>query len=209
MALGKSIFEEQINNLKSFIEINIKNKGPESSVVFATLVVKKTIEILYTASYAYSNKLYDVLFSLIRMLQDNCLAIEAASELGFKSYMTYIGNNEPINTKTIPPKFRDNNPLNPDNLMTDGHLRDMVDKKYKGFGYLYKTTSRSIHFNGQSFNLIMRKKENGNKELYFEVGNKGQEYKEKFSWASDTIVKLSKIIFDMLHNAQELDLLTK
>lgn len=209
MALGKSIFEEQINNLKSFIEINIKNKGKEPAVVFATLVVKKTIEILYTASYAYTNKLYDVLFSLIRMLQDNCLAIEAASELGFKSYMTYIGNNEPINTKTIPPKYRDNNPNNPNNLMTDGHLRDMVGKRYKGFSNLYRATSRSIHFNGQSFNLIMRKNEDDKRELYFEIGNKGQDYKEQFQNAVNIIITLSKIIFDMLHNSPELDLLTK
>ena len=210
MALGKSVFQEQINNLKTFTEINIRNMdNQDPALIFASMVTKKTIEILYTASYAYTNRLLDVLFSMIRLLQDNCLAIESAKELGFLTYIKCIQVNQPINLQTIPEKYRDNNPNNPQNLMTDGHVRDMIGKQYKGFINVYRFTSKSVHFNGQSFNLIMIPDEDGKRKLTFEIGNKEKFFEKNFIWAKSTIITLAKIIFDMLQKTPELGLLTK
>ena len=210
MALGKSVFQDQINDLKTFTEINIRNMdNQDPALIFAKMVTKKTIEILYTASYAYTNRLLDVLLSMIRLLQDNSLAIESAKELGFKTYIKCLIDNKPINLQPIPEKYITNNPNNPQNLMTDGHVRDMIGKQYKGFINVYRFTSKSVHFNGQSFNTILIPDEEGNKKLTFGIGNKEKYLEKNFIWSKATIETLAKIIFDMLQKTPELGLLTK
>ena len=155
-------------------------------VVFAGMIIKKALDILDAATYAIKKYNITVQISLLRLLCDNCLAIQSAKELGLKQLMDMIQNNERVNNIMI----------DEEQNMSDGYLKRLVANDYPGFDKVYKFACDSVHFSKQAMASSFVKDKNGNVTPHIEVGNKG--LKEAIIQNNSAMITVSKIMLDML-----------
>lgn len=174
-----SKMQDFINNLYSI------NKTMSREVVFAAMIVKKTIDILKTAEFTLKKYIISVQISLLRLLCDNCLAIQAALEIGLPHMMDIIINNQRVNNIEV---FESQN-------MTDGYLKKLVAKEYKGFDKLYNFACEGVHFSKQALSGAFKDK-GGKISMNIEVGNK--ELKDELIANNNQMIVLCKVIMDML-----------
>jgi len=155
-------------------------------VVFAGMIIKKTLDILDAAEAAIKKYNITVQISLLRLLCDNCIAIQSVKELDLKTVMDMIQNNERVNTIMI----------DEEQNMSDGYLKRKVAIDYPGFDKVYKFACDSVHFSKQAMASSFIKDKDGNILPHFEVGNK--EMKNIILQNNNSMVTVSKIILDML-----------
>ncbi len=167
---------------------HIKNKynAMSKETLFAGMIIKKTIEYLETGAYVYRKKLINVQISLIRLLCDNCLAIESCNELGLQSVIDLIQNGEKVSSIM----------LDEEQNMSDGYLKRKVADKYKGFDRLYKFACDSVHFSTQTVKSVLEVDPNGRQSINVSVSS--PELQEELKANYQSMLVLSKIILDML-----------
>lgn len=157
-------------------------------VVFAGMIIKKTLDILDASEAAIKKYNITVQISLLRLLCDNCLAIQSVKELGLKTVMDMIQNNERVNNVMV----------DEEQNMSDGYLKRKVAVDYPGFDKVYKFACDSVHFSKQAMASSFIKDKDGNVLPHFEVGNK--EMKNTIYQNNNSMITVSKIILDMLKN---------
>lgn len=179
--------EDMKNYLQEFVKaVYIKYNGITKEVAFTGMIVKKTVDILTSAEFVYKKNIITVQISLLRLLCDNCLAIESAIELGIPMVMNIIENNQRVNDVLI----------DEENYMTDGYLKRKVAEQYPGFDKLYRFASESVHFSSQAITSAFITDNDGKQKLSVKEGN--PELKEELKSNQDSMITLSKIIIDML-----------
>ena len=155
-------------------------------VVFAGMILKKSLDILDSAENALKKYNITVQISLLRLLCDNCLAIQSVKELGLKTVMDMIQNNERVNNYMV----------SEEQNMSDGYLKRLVDETYPGFGRVYKFACDSVHFSKQAMATTFVKDKDGHITPHVEVGNK--ELKDSLISNNGSLITVAKIILDML-----------
>lgn len=172
----------------SFMEALLKyyKNALTREVVFAGMITKKTIDILDASMFALKKYNITVQISLLRLLCDNCLAIQSVKELGLKSVMDMIQNNERVNNVMV----------DEEQNMSDGYLKRKVKEDYPGFDKVYKFACDSVHFSKQAMASSFIKKSDGSVVPHFEVGNK--EMKDSIIQNNNSMLTVAKIILDML-----------
>lgn len=177
--------KEKINSFMDALAKYYKNNLTRE-VVFAGMILKKTLDILDSSENALKKYNITVQISLLRLLCDNCLAIQSVKELGLKTVMDMIQNNERVNNYMV----------SEEQNMSDGYLKRLVDETYPGFGKVYRFACDSVHFSKQAMATTFVKDSNGNVTPHVEVGNK--ELKESLISNNGSVITVSKIIIDML-----------
>ena len=180
--------EEMKNKFISFSEFILKenNNHLTKEVVFAGMIIKKTIDILDASCDALKKYNVNVHISLLRLLCDNCLAIQSVKELSVETVMDMIQNNERVNNVKI----------DEEQNMSDGYLKKKVSMTYPGFDKVYKFACDSVHFSKQAMTSSFITEKDGKYKPHFEVGNK--EMKDVIFQNNNSLIKVSKIILDML-----------
>ncbi len=156
-------------------------------VAFSAMIIKKAIDIIDTAKYALKKYNITIQISLLRLLCDNCLAIEAAKEIGLSRYVEMVNNGERVSDIIVDPETEQN--------MSDGYLKKNVAKEYKGFDKLYNFACESVHFSKQAMANAFTKNEDKVK-INIEVGNKNQ--KDIIVKNNAQMIVLCKVIKNML-----------
>ncbi len=171
-------------------EVEKRHAPLSREVVFSAMIIKKSIDILSVAKYCISNYIITVQISLLRLLCDNCLAIQSVLELGLVKVMDLINNNERVSSIMI----------DDEQNMSDGYLKRKVSLSYPGFDRLYNFACDGVHFSKQAlcgaFNMSDDIKSNvtiGNKELSNEIISN-----------NDSMITLCKVILSMLKNIKGL-----
>ncbi len=154
-------------------------------VVFAGMIIKKTMDILSMSSYALKNYIISVQISLLRLLCDNCLAIQSAIELGVKQVIDLITSNQKVSSVMI----------DEEQNMSDGYLKRLVSKSYSGFDKLYNFACEGVHFSKQALSSAFSE-ENGKISMNIRVGNK--ELKKEIIYNNSQMLVLCRVIIDML-----------
>ena len=154
-------------------------------VMFSAMIIKKTIDNLTCAKYVLRNSIATVQISLLRLLCDNCLAIESAKELGLERMMELIKNNEQVNQIMI----------DDEQNMSDGYLKRQVSLRFPKFDKIYRFACEGVHFSQQALSFAFEKTENGAK-LNMNPGNK--DMKETMLSVNNNIVIVTNIIGSML-----------
>jgi len=116
---------------------------------------------------------------------DNCLAIEAAIVLGLEKYINMLNNNEHISNIMI----------DEEQNMSDGYLKKLVAKNYKGFDKLYNFACESVHFSKQALGSTFIDND-GKISINVKPGNK--EMKDEMIQNNKQLITLCKVILDML-----------
>lgn len=167
------------------LSITINKNFPIKSryAVFANMIIKKSIDILTTAKFVVKNNIITVQISLLRLMCDNALAIEAATILGVDEMMDMI--NEGVRPSSVM--------IDEENNMSDGYLKSCVSKKYNGFSRLYNFACDAVHFSKQTVLGIMQTLENDSE---IKAGN--PELKQNIIQNNQQMITLSKVIIDML-----------
>lgn len=155
-------------------------------VVLSAMIIKKTIDILATSKYVIKHYIVTVQISLLRLLCDNCLALESVELLGIVKYMDMINNNEQVNQIMI----------DEEQNMSDGYLKRKVSEKYKGFDKLYKFACEGVHFSKQAIGSSFVNSSDGNMTINIEPGNK--ELKDVVISNNQAMLKVCNVIIDML-----------
>lgn len=176
---------ENLNNFMIAISKNYRNKLTRE-VLFSGMVIKKTIDILETSKYVLRNYLITVQTSLLRLLCDNCLAIQSVKELDLKTVMDMIENKQQVNQVMV----------DDEQNMSDGYLKRKVSESYQGFDRLYKFASQGVHFSNQTLASILSYDKDNNIKLNVSVGNK--ELKEEVINNNERMITLTKIIIRMI-----------
>ena len=179
--------DDMINLLEGFMS-KIYDKYNELSreVVFSAMIIKKTIDILWTAKHTLKDSIITVQISLLRLLCDNCLAIQSVYELDLKTVMDMMNNNQKVNTIMI----------DSEQNMSDGYLKRKVSEKYNGFDKLYRFACEGVHFSKQALGGAFKEDKNGKIRMTMTPGNK--ELKEELIMNNKSMITLSKVIMDML-----------
>ncbi len=179
--------DDMINLLEGFMS-KIYDKYNELSreVVFSAMIIKKTIDILWTAKHTLKDGIITVQISLLRLLCDNCLAIQSVYELDLKTVMDMMNNNQKVNTIMI----------DSEQNMSDGYLKRKVSEKYNGFDKLYRFACEGVHFSKQALGGAFKEDKNGKIRMTMTPGNK--ELKEELIMNNKSMITLSKVIMDML-----------
>jgi len=160
-------------------------------VVFTGMIIKKSIDIISTAEYVFKNNIITVQISLLRLLCDNCLAIESAFQLGLDKLMETIIQNQRVNQIIIDEETGD--------TMTDGYLKRLVADDYPGFDKVYKFACEGVHFSKQTIRGTFGDNLKGSfdiSSINFKPGN--PELKEELAQNNKSMVTICKIIIDML-----------
>lgn len=157
-------------------------------VILSAMIIKKTIDILFMSKTALKNYIITVQISLLRLLCDNCLALESVLELGLVKYMDMINNKEQVNQIM----------LTEDQNMSDGYLKRQVSQKYPGFDKLYRFACEGVHFSKQTLGGVLKKDINDNLIIDVEAGNK--ELKDVIFSNNNSMMTICKVIIDMLKN---------
>lgn len=174
------------NDFENFVDIIYKKHcSTNREVIFAAMIIKKTNDILEMAKYALKNSIISVQISLLRLMCDNCLAIQSAKELGLEKYVEMLDNNIKINTIMV----------DEEQAMSDGYLKKLVAKNYKGFDKLYNFACEGVHFSKQALTSTIIK-ENEKLRLNIKPGNK--EMKKEIISNNNQMITLCKVIKDML-----------
>lgn len=177
----KEAFDSFMNSIYKYHKNSLTRE-----VVFAGMIIKKALDIIDAAIYSIKKYNITVQISLLRLLCDNCLAIQSAKELGLKALMDMIQNNERVNNIMI----------DEEQNMSDGYLKKLVAKDYPGFDRVYKFACDSVHFSKQAMASSFVKDKNGNVTPHIEVGNK--ELKDAIVQNNNAMITVCKIILDML-----------
>lgn len=162
-----------------------KHNSANKQVIFAAMIIKKANDILNTAIHTLKGYVISVQISLLRLMCDNCLAIQSAMELGLDKYIEMIDSNQKINTIMV----------DDEQAMTDGYLKRLVAKTYKGFDRLYNFACEGVHFSKQALTSTIIK-ENDTLKLNIKPGNK--ELKKELISNNGQMITLCKVIKDML-----------
>lgn len=160
-------------------------------VVFTGMIIKKSIDIISVAEYAFKNNIITVQISLLRLLCDNCLAIESAYLLGLDKFMELIMANQRPNQVIINEETEE--------TMSDGYLKRMVAEDYPGFDRVYKFACEGVHFSKQTIKGTFGDSVNGAFDITsinFKPGN--PELKEELVQNNKSMITICKIIIDML-----------
>ena len=160
-------------------------------VVFTGMIIKKSIDIISVAEYAFKNNIITVQISLLRLLCDNCLAIESAHLLGLDKFMELIMANQRPNQVVINEETEE--------TMSDGYLKRMVAEDYPGFDRVYKFACEGVHFSKQTIKGTFGDSVNGSFDITsinFKPGN--PELKEELVQNNKSMITICKIIIDML-----------
>ncbi len=160
-------------------------------VVFTGMIIKKSIDIISVAEYAFKNNIITVQISLLRLLCDNCLAIESAHLLGLDKFMELIMANQRPNQVIINEETEE--------TMSDGYLKRMVAEDYPGFDRVYKFACEGVHFSKQTIKGTFGDSVNGTFDITsinFKPGN--PELKEELVQNNKSMITICKIIIDML-----------
>ena len=106
--------EAMQKQLQEFMDrIYARHGSLTREVVFAGMIIKKTMDILSVSAYALKNYIISVQISLLRLLCDNCLAIQSALELGLKQVIDLITNNQKVSAVMV----------DEEQNMSDGYLK--------------------------------------------------------------------------------------
>lgn len=174
------------NDFEHFMDlIYRKHDSANKQVIFAAMIIKKANDILNTAIHTLKGYVISVQISLLRLMCDNCLAIQSAMELGLDKYIEMIDSNQKINTIMV----------DEEQAMTDGYLKRLVAKTYKGFDKLYNFACEGVHFSKQALTSTIIK-ENGTLKLNIKPGNK--DLKKELISNNGQMITLCKVIKDML-----------
>lgn len=160
-------------------------------VVFTGMIIKKSIDILSVAEYAYKNNIITVQISLLRLLCDNCLAIESGILLGLDKLMEIIMTNQRVNQIIINEETEE--------TMNDGYLKRMVAEDYPGFDKVYKFACEGVHFSKQTIKGTFKENINNKFDIScinMKPGN--PELKEELAKNNKAMITIAKIIIDML-----------
>lgn len=178
--------ESMHKELQKFMDnVYLHHKSFTREVVFAGMIIKKTMDILSTASYTLKNNIISVQISLLRLLCDNCLAIQSAIELGLKEVIDLITNNQKVSNIMV----------DEEQNMSDGYLKRLVSKTYPGFDKLYNFACEGVHFSKQALGSAFNE-ENGKISMNIKVGNK--ELKDEIIYNNSQMITLCKVIMAML-----------
>ncbi len=178
--------DKLISDMQMLMKFIYKQIGEfDNRVMFSAMIIKKTIDNLTVAKYVLRNNLITVQISLLRLLCDNCLALESANELGLSKVMEIISNNEQVNQVMI----------SEEQNMSDGYLKRKVSDKFNKFDKIYRFACEGVHFSKQALSFAFLKTENGVK-LNVEPGNK--DLKDKMITINNNIVVVTNIIGSML-----------
>lgn len=131
------------------------------------------------------NYIISVQISLLRLLCDNCLAIQSALELGLKEFMDLITTNQKVSNIMI----------DEEQNMSDGYLKRLVSKTYPGFDRLYNFACEGVHFSKQALGSAFSE-DKGKVSMHIQVGNK--EMKSEMVNNNSQLITLCKVIMDML-----------
>ena len=174
---------ESMQMLMKYIykEINEYN----DKVIFSAMILKKTIDILTTSKYVLRNYLMSVQVSLLRLLCDNCLALQSVKELGIEKVMELINNNQQVNQIMV----------DEEQNMSDGYLKRKVSETYHSVDKIYRFACEGVHFSKQAISFAFTK-DNNIPTFNMEPGNK--DMKEKMLTNNNNIVVVSNIIGSML-----------
>ena len=187
---------EKLSEMKKLLQdfmnyIYAKYNSLTREVAFCGMVIKKTIDIVSVAEYTYKNKIITVQISLLRLLCDNCLAIQSAKELGLPMLMNVINDNQRVNNLMV----------DEEQNMSDGYLKKLVSKQYPGFDKLYKFACDGVHFSKQAMSGAFNKNDDGTVNLNIKVGN--PELKQELESNNNSMITLCKVIIDMLKKLVE------
>jgi len=186
MKLEIEKLESMNKELQKFMDkVYLHHKSITREVVFAGMIIKKTMDILSTASYTLKNNIISVQISLLRLLCDNCLAIQSAIELGLKEVIDLITNNQKVSNIMV----------DEEQNMSDGYLKRLVSKSYPGFDRLYNFACEGVHFSKQALGSAFSE-ENGKISMNIKVGNK--ELKNDIIYNNSQMITLCKVIMAML-----------
>ncbi len=179
--------DDMILYLEDFMS-KIYDKYNELSreVVFSAMLIKKTIDILAMAKHALKDYIITVQISLLRLLCDNCLAIQSVYELDLKTVMDMMNNNQKVNTVMI----------DEEQNLSDGYLKRKVSEKYSGFDKLYRFACEGVHFSKQALGGAFKEDKNGKLKMNITPGNK--ELKEELLMNNKSMITLCKVMIDML-----------
>ena len=177
---------EDLENLLMIIQKKYKSIT-NRRVVFSAMIIKKTKDILDAAKYAIKSYNMTIQISLLRLLCDNCLALEAAKLVGVDSYVDMIDENKRVSDIIVDEETEQN--------MSDNYLKKLVDKDYKGFSKLYNFACESVHFSKQAMSNAFFN-DNGKINLNLDVGNK--KLKDIMLSNNKQMIILSKVVKNML-----------
>ena len=179
--------DEMILSLEDFMN-RIYDRYNELSreVVFSAMIIKKTIDILSISKHALKESIITVQISLLRLLCDNCLAIQSVYELDLKTVMDMMNNNQKVNTVMV----------DDEQNMSDGYLKRKVSEKYNGFDKLYRFACEGDHFSKQALGGAFVEGKDGKLKMNMKPGNK--ELKEEVIMNNKSMITLCKVIIDML-----------
>lgn len=178
--------EQMQKDLQKFMDnVYLKHNSLNREVVFCGMIIKKTMDILSVSSYALKNYIISVQISLMRLLCDNCLAIQSAIELGLKEIIDLMNNNQKVNTVMI----------DEEQNMSDGYLKRLVSKSYPGFDKLYNFACEGVHFSKQALGSAFYE-ENGKISMNIVVGNR--KMKDELVYNNSQMLVLCRVIVDML-----------
>lgn len=181
-----NIVSKELKDLMKYI-YSIHKSVTNVEVAFSAMIIKKALDIIDTAKYALKKYNITIQISLLRLLCDNCLAIEAAKEVGLSKYVDMVNNGERVSDIIVDEATEQN--------MSDGYLKKNVAKNYKGFDKLYNFACESVHFSKQAMaNAFI--KEDDKVKINIEVGNKNQ--KDVIIKNNSQMIILCKVIKDML-----------
>ena len=174
-----------INNYMKIVKRKYKLSSNE--VIFSSMIIKKTIDILDVLEYVSKKNIITVQISLIRLLCDNAIAIEACNYLGLDEYMNLIYQNQKASDVMV----------DAENNLSDGMLKRRVAEKYPGFAKVYNFASSGVHLSKQALSGII-KNDGERAELDVSVGNPN--LKDEININNNSVVTLVKVIIDMLRH---------
>ena len=177
---------KELKDLMKYI-FSVHKSLTKVEVAFSAMIIKKAIDIIDTAKYALKKYNITIQISLLRLLCDNCLAIEAAKEIGLSNYVEMVNNGQRVSDIIVDEETEQN--------MSDGYLKKNVAKEYKGFDKLYNFACESVHFSKQAMANVFVKEDNKIK-INIEPGNKNQ--KDVIIKNNSQMIILCKVIKNML-----------
>lgn len=179
--------DEMINQLQNFTDYVFNSyKSLTREVVLTGMIVKKTMDILDTAKYTLKNYIISTQISLLRLLCDNCLALQSVREIGIEKYLNMLTNHVKVNTIMI----------DDEQNMSDGYLKKLVAQSYFGFDRLYNFACEGVHFSSQALSSAFSQNADGTISSHICVGNK--ELKTEMISNNAQMITLCKVIMDML-----------
>jgi len=186
--------KEEIEKLKSMQDylqkfmdaVYAKHKSLTREVVLAGMIIKKTMDILSVAEFTLKNSIISVQISLLRLMCDNCLALESVKQLGLEKYYDMLTTHQKVNTIMI----------DEEQNMSDGYLKRLVAEEYPGFDRLYNFACDSVHFSNQALSGAFTQGPDGKVTSHICVGNKN--LKDEIIQNNNQMITLCKVIIDML-----------